>query len=99
MAIAFLEDALIAVKTLKTGMFIKYEPEAGLGDKQFEYMVLDSQALQHLEIIESAAGTKQGSLLEYIDCCQTAFGKRQLKRWLLAPLMNIQKINERQDAI
>ena len=39
-------------------------------------MVLDAQALQHLEIVEWAAGTVKGSLLEYVDYCKTQFGKR-----------------------
>lgn len=96
MAIAFLEEALIAEKTIKPGQFVRYLPES---QDQLEYMVLDSQSLQHLEIIESASGTKEGSLFHFVDHCKTAFGKRQLKRWLMAPLMNIAKIRERQDAV
>jgi len=64
-----------------------------------DYMVLDSQALQHLEIVESHSGTVKGSLLHYVDHCQTMFGKRQLKRWVMSPLLNITQINTRLDAI
>ena len=92
MTIAFLEDALIAQKTISTAQFIYYEPESGNIENTLEYMVLDSQCLQHLEIIESASGTKEGSLFNYLDHCKTPFGKRQLQRWLMAPLMNIDKI-------
>lgn len=52
-----------------------------------------------MEIIEAATGEKEGSLFNYIDHCKTHFGKRELKRWLLSPLMNIEKINDRYDAI
>jgi DNA mismatch repair protein MSH6 len=52
-------------------------------------MVLDAQALQHLEIVEGADGKSAGSLYNYIDHCVTPFGKRQLKRWLLAPLLDV----------
>lgn len=83
---AFLEEGLIADTTLKTAEYNVYSPET---QQQLEYMVLDSQALQHLEIAESAIGKVQGSLFGYIDHCKSAFGKRQLKRWLLSPLMNI----------
>jgi DNA mismatch repair ATPase MutS len=76
MTISFLEDALIAQKTLSTGQFLHYEPESGNEIETLEYMVLDSQCLQHLEIIESAAGTKEGSLFNYLDHCKTPFGKR-----------------------
>jgi len=41
----------------------------------------------------------EGSLFHYVDNCKTPFGKRQLKRWLLSPLMNIGKINQRLDAV
>jgi DNA mismatch repair protein MSH6 len=52
-----------------------------------------------LEVVESAAGTVKGTLLHYVDHCKTQFGKRQLKRWLMAPLMNVDRINARLDAI
>ena len=52
-----------------------------------------------MEIIESAQGNEKGTLFEYVDHCKTAFGKRQLKRWCMAPLTNIDKIENRLDAI
>jgi len=74
LAISFLEDALIAEKTLQPGSFKRYTPEAA--HAHLEFMVLDSQCLQHLEIVESAAGKREGSLLHFVDHCATAFGKR-----------------------
>ena len=62
-------------------------------------MVLDSQALEHLEIVESGKGDVEGSLLQYIDHCKTPFGKRQIKRWLMAPLCDTSRINMRLDAV
>ena len=38
--------------------------------------MLDAQALQHLEVIESATGKEDGSLYAYVDHCKTQFGKR-----------------------
>ena len=96
MTISFLEEALLSDMTLTTGEFALYTPET---QSQLEYMVLDSQALQHLEVVETASGKVEGSLFHYVDSCKTPFGKRQLKRWLLSPLMNIQKINARLDAV
>jgi DNA mismatch repair ATPase MutS len=52
-----------------------------------------------LEIVECANGKTEGTLLHYIDNCKTQFGKRQIKKWLLSPLMNIQMINDRLDAV
>jgi len=55
MAIAFLIDALIDEQTLKPGNFKEYSPESStVVTGGLEYMVLDAQALQHLEVIESA---------------------------------------------
>lgn len=60
MAIAFLVDALVDEQTLKPGNYKEYSPESsnvmGGGEAGLEYMVLDAQALQHLEIIEAANG-------------------------------------------
>ena len=76
MSVAFLEDALIAEQTISRGLFSLYEPESKLVASGIENMVLDAQALQHLEVVEAMDGNHKGSLLEYIDHCKTAFGKR-----------------------
>ena len=52
-----------------------------------------------MEVVETATGKVEGSLFHYVDNCKTPFAKRQLKRWLLSPLMNINKINDRLDAV
>ena len=54
MAVAFLVDALIDEQTLKPGTYKEYSPESSVSTS-LEYMVLDAQALQHLEIVESSA--------------------------------------------
>ena len=64
-----------------------------------DYMVLDSQALEHLEIIQAATGAFEGSLFHYVDHCRTSFGRRLLKRWLISPLACLEKIIDRQDAV
>ena len=98
MVIAFFEDAMIAEQTISRGNIGLYEPENKICGG-IDYMILDAQALQHLEIIESTEGKLQGSLLNYVDLCSTLFGKREMKRWLFAPLFNKQKINDRLDAV
>jgi DNA mismatch repair protein MSH6 len=37
-------------------------------------LVLDGQTLKNLDILESADGTPQGTLLKYMDHCVTPFG-------------------------
>ena len=61
-------------------------------------MVLDSQALQHLEIFETPLGEKD-SLFWKIDRTKTKFGKRLFRRWVMQPLLDPYKINQRLDAI
>jgi DNA mismatch repair ATPase MutS len=41
----------------------------------------------------------EGSLLEWIDHTKTLFGKRMIRKWLLSPLVDPVKINERLDAV
>ncbi|KAM5293108.1 DNA mismatch repair protein Msh6 isoform 7-T7 [Ctenodactylus gundi] len=50
-------------------------------------MVLDAVTLNNLEIfLNGTNGSAEGTLLERIDTCHTAFGKRLLKQWLYALL-------------
>ena len=95
--IRFLENTLICDKIMKIGTFEKYVPETFEGNN--DYLILDAHCLQHLEIIESQAGKKEGSLFGYLDRCSTPFGRRELKRWLMRPLTDIGKINDRYDAV
>jgi DNA mismatch repair protein MSH6 len=65
-----------------------------------KYMVLDSISLANLEIIENNYdGSQSGTLFEQVDSCNTHFGKRLLKHWLVNPLCDPTAINDRLDAI
>lgn len=62
--------------------------------------VLDSISLTNLEIFENIHdGTQAGTLYEQLDYCNTMFGKRLLKYWIVNPLCDPDAINERLDAI
>ena len=61
-------------------------------------MVMDSQALQHLEVFEAPVGEKD-ALFSKIDRTRTKFGKRLLRRWIMQPLLDPYRINQRLDAI
>ena len=97
-AAAYLEDCLIAKQVVTTAEYEIFDLDTSL----LFTMTLDSQALQHLEVLEVAGRAKnvhEGSLLHYIDRTLTPFGKRELKRWLCAPLYDIGDINRRLDAV
>ncbi len=65
-----------------------------------ESVVLDEAAIANLELVETLIGRhKQGSLLDVIDATSTAPGGRLLRRWMLYPLIDVEKIRRRQDAV
>ncbi len=63
-----------------------------------EFMVLDSITLRNLEIIQGIRG-ETSSLLSVIDRTKTPVGARVLRKWLLSPLISVNKITERLDAV
>ncbi len=63
-----------------------------------EFMVLDSITLRNLEIIQGIRG-EPSSLLSVIDRTKTPVGARVLRKWLLSPLISVNKITERLDAV
>ena len=64
------------------------------------YLWLDDLSFQNLEIIKNIrTGSGQGTLLGIIDNTVTAMGSRLLKRWLRYPLVNLQGIESRLDAV
>ena len=65
-----------------------------------KYMQLDISTRKNLEILESnREKTKKGSLLWVLDETVTAMGGRALRHWIEAPLLNIDQIRKRQDAV
>ncbi len=67
---------------------------------QSEYLTLDSIAVRNLELVKNNAdGKKYGSLLWVLDDTKTAMGARLLSRWILSPLKNKEKIEERLEGV
>ena len=65
-----------------------------------ENMIVDTYTLRNLEITRNLRdGGKKDTLLGVLDFTKTAMGSRLLKKWLEYPLLNINKINERQSAV
>lgn len=63
-------------------------------------MVVDDATSQHLELFQAGSDRKnQGSLLWVLDHTCTASGGRLLRRWLSAPLQQIQVIAKRHDVV
>jgi DNA mismatch repair protein MutS len=63
------------------------------------FMALDIQTQNNLELFRSSTGAVKGSLLSVIDLTKTAMGSRLLRKWLSQPLLDKKELNKRQDAI
>jgi len=64
------------------------------------YLVLDKSTRKNLELLERISdGSFEGSLLSVIDKTLTPQGGRLLRRWLLYPLLAIDEINARLNAV
>ena len=62
-------------------------------------LVIDPTTLRNLEVIESSQGGRIGSLLGEIDRTVTPMGGRLLRAWLLRPLLSLERIQDRLDAV
>lgn len=65
-----------------------------------QYLEMDGATRRNLELTCTIReGRREGSLLWILDSCSTAMGKRLLRSWVEQPLKDIEKINERLDAV
>ncbi|CAN5516642.1 DNA mismatch repair protein MutS [soil metagenome] len=63
-------------------------------------MPLDEMTRRNLELVESLRGTDtSGTLLAVLDRTMTPMGSRLLRQWLLAPLIDRERIDLRLDAV
>jgi DNA mismatch repair protein MutS len=62
-------------------------------------LLIDPTTLEHLEILEGSEGGREGSLLAELDRTMTSVGSRQLRAWLLRPLVALEPIRDRLDAV
>ncbi len=91
------------------GALIAYLDRAGQGSLPFlqpprrrvvaDHMMIDAATRESLEITQSQAGTRKGSLLDAIDRTVTGAGARLLGADLSAPLTDVAAIEERLDLV
>jgi DNA mismatch repair protein MutS len=62
-------------------------------------LLIDAVTLKHLEIVESMDGGREGTLLHEIDRTVTVMAGRLLRSWLLRPLVALDRIRDRLDAV
>ena len=65
-----------------------------------DFMAFDGEALRNLEILETIRERrKDGALLGVLDRTRTAPGARRLRQWIVRPLVSVEAIKRRQDAV
>ena len=63
-------------------------------------MPIDTDIQTSLDIFSNDQDhSERGSLFWLLDNCKTAFGKRQLRRWVSRPLTDIKALQERLDCV
>jgi DNA mismatch repair protein MutS len=64
-----------------------------------EYMLVDEVSRRHLELVVSSDATRAGSLLSVLDETLTPVGARTLQNWIIYPLLDLDSICARHDAV
>src|SRR5947199_5615543 len=63
-------------------------------------LVIDGLTRRNLELVENLAdGGRPGTLLDVLDETATAMGSRLLREWILRPLVHMEPIQDRLDAV
>ena len=63
------------------------------------FLMLDENTQANLELLRSFDGGKRGSLLGILEPTRTAMGARELRKWILYPLLDEQEIRRRQETV
>lgn len=93
--VSYLKFLQIERPLLSQGNFEEYSPIQKNGT-----LILDGQTLINLELFSNTAnGSSEGTLYSLLNKCITPFGKRLFRQWVAHPLCDIQRINERLDAV
>lgn len=61
-----------------------------------QVLIMDYETKNHLDLIDRSKGM---SLWSFMDRCQSAMGSRMLRNWIERPLIQVDKIAKRQQAI
>lgn len=67
--------------------------------QSLDYMQIDMFTRRSLELTQTQSGAKIGSFLNMVDQTKTSSGSRLLERWLMNPLLDVKKINQRLDLV
>jgi len=60
---------------------------------------IDPTTMRHLNVLEGVDGGRAGSLLDTLDRTSSSMGGRLLRQWLARPLVALERIQDRLDAV
>lgn len=66
---------------------------------QKDYVWIDKFTIRNLELFSSNASTAKAGFADIIDRTLTSMGGRMLKRWIALPLIDVKRIERRQDIV
>ena len=64
-----------------------------------QFLMLDETTQANLELLQGFDGGRRGSLLGVLEPARTAMGARELRKWILYPLLDERLIRQRQGAV
>jgi DNA mismatch repair protein MSH6 len=97
-AFDFLRKLLIADQVIPLGNFFSLNET--LPAEQCERLELDAAAIEGLELFRNTADhSSDNSLFAFLDRCATNMGRRCLRRWLCHPFSELERIQDRLDAV
>jgi len=64
-----------------------------------DYMQLDSETIRNLELVYSSNGNDQNTLYSVLNKSSTSMGKRNLRKWLIYPSINKDKLEDRLNSV
>ncbi len=64
------------------------------------HMIIDDSTRRNLELTEKMTdGSREGTLFGVLDKTVTSMGGRLLRKWIMEPLLSVEGVNERLDAV
>ena len=67
--------------------------------RRADALLVDPTTIAHLEVLHGSERQRDGSLLDELDRTMTSVGSRLMRSWLLRPLVAIEPIRDRLDAV
>ena len=96
----YLQRLLLDRQLLPHAQFSTWRASDEGVDEDAPTLVVDGKTLQNLEVFSNSLdGSDKGTLFAVLDRTATAFGKRELRKWICAPSARLDEICERQEAV